>query len=149
MDALERMFCEEEAEIAFFLREEFTAMTTSIAIPMEDPIIHTDDYPFCSDVHCPCHDIQNGQYYELICRPLLDGLMTADEANRLYFGDDLPPYEEASKPTPLTEQDYEDFSDYEPYYSRADQAADEATADYYDEVQRRQETRQCSDGSWW
>jgi hypothetical protein len=67
-------------------------MMNPIAIPMEDPIIHTDDYPFCSDVHCPCHDIQDGQYYELIARPLLDGLMTADEANRLYFGEQPFPY---------------------------------------------------------
>jgi hypothetical protein len=62
-------------------------MTNPIAIPMEDPIIHTDEHPFCSDVHCPCHDIQDGQYYELICKPLLGGLLTPEEANRLYFGE--------------------------------------------------------------
>jgi len=68
-------------------------MTNPIAIPMEDPIIHTDNMPFCGPDNnpdwqtCPCHDIQEGPYYELICRPLLDGLMTPEEANRLYFGE--------------------------------------------------------------
>jgi len=54
-----------------------------------DPIIHTDEHPFCSDVHCSCHDIQEGPYYRLICRPLLNGLLTPEEANRLYFGEQL------------------------------------------------------------
>jgi hypothetical protein len=31
----------------------------------------------------------------------------------------------------------EDDSDYEPYYSRADEMADQANADYYDEIARR------------
>ena len=57
--------------------------------PITTPIIHTDEHPFCSDVHCPCHDIQGPQYYELICQPLLGGLMTAEEANRLFFGEQL------------------------------------------------------------
>jgi len=25
-----------------------------IAIPMEDPIIHTDSHPYCDDPTCPC-----------------------------------------------------------------------------------------------
>jgi len=52
-----------------------------------DELIHTDEHPFCSDVHCPCHDIQEEQYYRLIAQPLLGGLMTPEEANRLYFGE--------------------------------------------------------------
>lgn len=55
----------------------------------EDELVHTKEHPFCSDVHCPCHDVQDGPYYQLICRPLLGGLMTAEEANRLYFGEQL------------------------------------------------------------
>ena len=29
---------------------------TPYVVIMEDPIIHTDEQPFCSDPHCPCHD---------------------------------------------------------------------------------------------
>jgi len=54
-----------------------------------DELIHTDEHPFCSDVSCPCHDIQEGPYYQLICQPLLAGLLTAEEANRLYFGEQV------------------------------------------------------------
>jgi hypothetical protein len=68
-------------------------MINPIVIACLDPIIHTEDRPFCGPNNnpdwqtCPCHNIQDGQYYRLICRPLLDGLMTSSEANRLYFGD--------------------------------------------------------------
>lgn len=121
-------------------------MQKPIAIPMEDPIIHTDEHPFCSDCSCPCHDIQDGQYYELIAKPLLGGLMTPEEANRLYFGE-LPLYEQASEPTPL---DYEALEDYEPYYGRAEAEADAANAAYYDQVaQERNATIQTQSGEWW
>src|SRR5947207_6545708 len=29
--------------------------TMPITIPMEDPIIHTDECPICCDLTCPCH----------------------------------------------------------------------------------------------
>jgi hypothetical protein len=29
---------------------------TAIVIPMEDPLIHTDDHPYCDNLSCPCHD---------------------------------------------------------------------------------------------
>lgn len=32
--------------------------TMPIAIPMEDPIIHTDERPICNDLTCPCHTQQ-------------------------------------------------------------------------------------------
>jgi hypothetical protein len=70
-------------------------MQHPITIICEDPIIHTTDRPFCGPDSnpewqtCPCHDIQEPQYYELIAQPLLAGELTPAEANRLYFGEQL------------------------------------------------------------
>src|SRR5258708_37121298 len=101
MDAWKRMFKDEQDTLNFLLREEFDMNVQDliagecdiqdelIAVPCEDRMIHWEGHPFCSDCSCPCHDIQDGQYYELICQPLLGGLMTAAEANRLYFGEQL------------------------------------------------------------
>jgi hypothetical protein len=74
-------------------------MMNPIAIPYEpgDLLVHTDDHPFCSDCSCPCHDIQDGRYYELICKPYLAGLLTGSEANRLYFGDNPLDYLEGMR----------------------------------------------------
>jgi len=119
-----------------------------IAIPMEDPIIHTPEHPFCGPNNnpdwqtCPCHDIQETQYYELICRPLLDGLMTAEEANRLYFGDN-----------PLDSLSHDDIDQVEAY--RREYELDQSGTHAPDcrcawcEPQERNATTQCSDGSWW
>jgi hypothetical protein len=138
-------------------------MLNPIAITMEDPIIHTDDYPFCSDCSCPCHDIQDGQYYRFICRPLLDGLMTAEEANRLYFGDNpldtrscmradfraaSASYEQASEQRPT-----DDETDGQ--WVNGDEEDDETGTHApgcrcsWCEPQEGLATQQCSDGSWW
>jgi hypothetical protein len=54
-----------------------------VVIRMEDEPIHTEEHPFCSDLHCPCHeDWQN--INEHITEPLRNGLMTDNEAIRLY-----------------------------------------------------------------
>jgi len=102
-------------------------------------LTHTDEeHSFCSDVHCPCHDIQDGQYYRLICRPLLDGLMTPEEANRLYFGEQKPDtgYDaQADDPDP-----YED--------DETGTHAPDCRCSWC-EPQERNATTQCSDGSWW
>ena len=39
---------------------------TVIVIPMEDPIIHTDDHPYCCDLSCPCHDDGNRRLFTLM-----------------------------------------------------------------------------------
>lgn len=66
-----------------------------IIVPVEDPIIHTDEHPWCSDPTCPCHNVvgpnsNEEAYLQHIAYPLRDGLLTADEANRIYFGEQRP-----------------------------------------------------------
>lgn len=52
----------------------------------EVALVHTDDHPFCSDIEgCPCHDDKDA-YNRYILSPLLAGLLTTDEALRLYVG---------------------------------------------------------------
>jgi len=47
----------------------------AIVIPMEDPLLHTDDHPYCDDLSCPCHDDQEGNPGEtpLVARHALLG----------------------------------------------------------------------------
>jgi hypothetical protein len=101
--------------------------TTPIAIPYEngDELVHIAPWFTCSDPECPCHEGN------------LHVLSQDDELDR--ETGTHPPDCRCAWCAP----------DEPRYYSRADQEADQATADYYDEAQRRQETRQCSDGSWW
>lgn len=67
------------------------AFRNPIPIMVEDAILHTDEHPFCHDPSCPCHDVvtgdawQNEAYLRLIARPLLDGLLTAEEATLIFF----------------------------------------------------------------
>ena len=69
-DPWQRLFRDEEEALSFFLREEFTEMTT-IAIPMEDPIIHTAATGYyCSSLSnpdwatCPCRVAMEEQVRE-------------------------------------------------------------------------------------
>ena len=50
---------------------------------MEDPIIHTDDHPFCSDPTCECHSDQAAidEMNDLFA----GGLLTEAEAARIYY----------------------------------------------------------------
>ena len=54
-----------------------------LTVLMEDSLVHTNEHPFCDDTACPC-----GQDHDLIREYLLDpltaGLLTQDEAVRLY-----------------------------------------------------------------
>ncbi len=53
-----------------------------------DALIHTDAHPFCGDFTCPCyHDHERKQHY--VEEPLLDGLLTEEEADRIYAGQQL------------------------------------------------------------
>ncbi len=60
-------------------------------IPCEDEPMHTNEHPFCSDDRCPCHDTAtNGEEFaEYIERPIMDGLLTASEGLRLYWGEQI------------------------------------------------------------
>ena len=59
-------------------------MMNPIAIPMEDPIIHTQEHPFCPDPLCPCHDDREAVRRAII-EPLDAGLITWDEGSRIFF----------------------------------------------------------------
>lgn len=51
-----------------------------------EPVLpHSDHTPFCDDESCPCHT--DGEVVrEEIITPFFDGLLTADEAMRLFHG---------------------------------------------------------------
>lgn len=64
--------------------------TTSLAelvapLPVFDEPLHTDEHPFCSDEPCPCHT-NDDLFQEYIEMPYQDGLITAYEAVRLFYG---------------------------------------------------------------
>lgn len=67
---------------------ELIAVLSPVAIPMEDELVHTDDHPYCNDMKCPCHNDEE-RNYELYTWPLRQGLMTTDEAQRLYRGQQI------------------------------------------------------------
>lgn len=56
-----------------------------------DELIHTDEHPYCDDPACGCHvlidDLET--YDRYINDPLLDGLLTQDEAARLFWNKQL------------------------------------------------------------
>jgi hypothetical protein len=54
-----------------------------VVIRMEDEPIHTDTHPFCDDISCPCKEDWQ-RINEHITEPLLAGLLTENEAIRLY-----------------------------------------------------------------
>lgn len=56
-----------------------------VLIPMEDPLVHTKERPYCDDRLCPCHYDQR-QYNTTIDRPFEDGLITRDEGTDLFRG---------------------------------------------------------------
>ncbi len=53
----------------------------------EGEIIHTDAHPFCEDKTCPCHCLE--AMTEFIEHPILEGLLTGDEAARLWRGEQV------------------------------------------------------------
>lgn len=58
-----------------------------IAIPMEDPLVHTDEHPFCSDPQCP--DKEDETLISELAQKVRDGLLTPEEADRTYRGEQL------------------------------------------------------------
>ena len=59
-----------------------------VLIFMLDPIIHTEEQPYCWDAECPCHDDAQ-QYGESVLTPFMDGLLTFSEANALRWGENV------------------------------------------------------------
>lgn len=52
-------------------------------VMMEDEPIHTSTHPFCSDLHCPCHEDWQ-LIHDYIAEPLMSGLLTETECIRMY-----------------------------------------------------------------
>src|SRR5258708_2641146 len=54
-------------------------------IPVEDEPRHDNEHPFCDDIMCPCR--ANFQLIiEYVYQPVQDGLLTANEGKRIYYG---------------------------------------------------------------
>ena len=58
-----------------------------IVIRMEDPIIHTDNHPFCDDPTCP--DKEDPELLAQVAQLVQDGLFTPDEATNYLLGKTL------------------------------------------------------------
>ncbi len=58
-----------------------------IVIPMEDPIIHTADQPFCSDPTCPCKE--DPELIAEVAAQVEQGLLTHEEATQVIAGKTL------------------------------------------------------------
>ena len=56
----------------------------SIVIPMEDELEHTEEYPFCFDETCYCHEDEEA--IAVVFQAVLDGLISADEATDFVLG---------------------------------------------------------------
>jgi len=56
----------------------------AIIVPC-DFILHTGQCLFCGDEACPCHEDEQA-LNEHLGQPVLDGVLTADEAHRLFMG---------------------------------------------------------------
>jgi len=54
---------------------------------MEDPIIHTDDHPFCDDPACP--DKEDPELLAQVTQLVQNGLFTPDEATNYVLGKTL------------------------------------------------------------
>lgn len=56
---------------------------TPYVVIMEDPIVHTDDRPFCWDMTCPCH--QDEAEIDKLNDQVAAGLLTKAEAARMFY----------------------------------------------------------------
>jgi len=52
---------------------------------MDDPIIHTEDRPFCPDWSCSCHE-EDHEAIARVAQWVEDGLLTPDEATQYILG---------------------------------------------------------------
>ncbi len=58
-----------------------------IVIPMEDELLHTQQYPFCSGQTCPCKE--DSELLSEVAQAVEQGLLTPDEATRTVLGQTL------------------------------------------------------------
>lgn len=65
----------------------FDSIHHPIVIPMEDPIIHTDDHPFCGDPTCGCCEDQ--EVLSEVAEAVEQGLITQEEATLMIQGKTL------------------------------------------------------------
>lgn len=61
--------------------------STPIVIGCEDPILHTDGHPWCSDGSCPCHSAAEGRDLRSteLWQPYQNGLATWDETLQRFY----------------------------------------------------------------
>lgn len=90
-----RLLLEEAEQIGEFeMKHEQYIQVCPALVPCEDEPTHTDEHPWCSDPKCPCHEVvtdehMNEVYHRFIAGPLLAGLITAKEANRIFFDEQI------------------------------------------------------------
>jgi hypothetical protein len=65
----------------------FDTIHHPIRIPMEDPLIHTADHPFCEDPTCP--DKEDPELLADVAQLVEDGLLTPKEATNYVLGKTL------------------------------------------------------------
>lgn len=65
----------------------FDTFQHPIVIPMEDPLTHTQEYPFCRDATCP--DKNDPELLAEVTQFVQDGLLTPGEATRYVKGEML------------------------------------------------------------
>src|SRR5258708_38758226 len=73
-------------------RKDHTLMTrqqehTPFVVPMEDTILHTDAYPFCSDPACPRHEDQ--ELIMQVAQAVEKGLRTSEADTQLVQGQNV------------------------------------------------------------
>lgn len=56
-----------------------------LVIPCEDPLLHTDGFPFCSDMTCPCH-LDRALIREHLIEPRREGLLAWYDERRIWRG---------------------------------------------------------------
>ncbi len=56
---------------------------TPYVVIMEDPIIHTDLHPFCSDLTCSCHD--DPEEMDKLLKRMKAGEITGGQALNIYW----------------------------------------------------------------
>ena len=80
-----RLVQEAEMQERRFIPVLFQGLPPVIQYEWDDEIIHTDSHPFCGDMMCPCRaDFE--LIMEYVYQPVQDGLLTAEEGKRLYYG---------------------------------------------------------------
>ncbi|MBA2284221.1 MAG: hypothetical protein H0W02_01930 [Ktedonobacteraceae bacterium] len=67
-----------------FSAEDEDESTVIPVIPMEDPLVHSETHPFCSDPTCPCHDDHGN--ITCVYDHYQEGLITSDEATNIVNG---------------------------------------------------------------